>query len=149
MSDHFYMSNGVRQGSISSPKLFSVYINVNDVLDALVKSTIECHLENVCLNHVMYTDDIYLIKSSPEALQKLLNMCCDFSIGNNLSLNNDNDMLRQMRIHYTKTNSLLRLFNSCFTDVKSGDFSYLMYLFLLLIFIDSLQKSTHMKLRGS
>ena len=30
----------------------------------------------------------------------------------------DNDMLRQMRIHYIKSNRLLRLFHPCSTDVK-------------------------------
>ena len=30
----------------------------------------------------------------------------------------DNDMLRQMRILYTKSNRLLRLFHCCSTDVK-------------------------------
>ena len=30
----------------------------------------------------------------------------------------DNDMLRQMRVFYTKANRLLRLFHCCSTDVK-------------------------------
>ena len=48
MSDHFYVSNGVRQGGILSPKLYSVY--VDDLSDYLVKSQIECHIDNVCVN---------------------------------------------------------------------------------------------------
>ena len=98
------------------------------------------------------------------ALQKLINICYDFSIQNNLSFNStksfcivfkprlcdvlcltfqmntemldyndsvkylgftfssdkkdDNDMLRQMRILYTKANSIIRLFHCCSTDVK-------------------------------
>ena len=34
MSDYFYVSNGVRQGGILSPKLYSVY--VDDLSDYLV-----------------------------------------------------------------------------------------------------------------
>ena len=59
MSDYFYVSNGVRQGGILSPKLYSVY--VDDFSDYLVKSQIGCHIDNVCVNHVMYADDICLI----------------------------------------------------------------------------------------
>ena len=85
MSDYFYVSNGVRQGGILSPKLYSVY--VDDLSDYLVKSQIGCHIDNVCVNHVMYADDICLMAPSPAALQKLINICYDFSIQNNLSFN--------------------------------------------------------------
>ena len=35
----------------------------------------------------------------------------------------DNDMLTQLRILYTKSNRILRLFNCCSTDVKLGLFN--------------------------
>ena len=85
MSDYFYVSNGFRQGGTLSPKLYSVY--VDDLSDYLVKSQIGCHIDNVCVNHVMYADDICLMAPSPAALQKLINICYDFSIQNNLSFN--------------------------------------------------------------
>ena len=159
---YFYVSNGVRQEGILSPKLYSVY--VDDLSEYLVKSQIGCHIDNVCVNHVMYADDICLMAQSHAALQKLINICYDFSIQNNLSFNStksfcmvfkprlynllcptfymnteildyaanikylgftfssdkkdDNDMLRQMRVFYTKANRLLRLFHCCSTDVK-------------------------------
>ena len=87
MSDYVYVSNGVRQRGILSPKLYSVYMYVDDLSDYLVNSQIGCHLDNVCVNHVMYADDICLTAPSPAALQKLINICYDFSIQNNLSFN--------------------------------------------------------------
>ena len=62
MSDYFYVSNGIRQGGILSPKLYSVY--VDDISDYLVKSQIGCHIDNVCVNHVRYADDICLMAPS-------------------------------------------------------------------------------------
>ena len=85
MSDHFYVYNGVRQGGILSPKLHSVY--VDDLSDYLVKSQIGCQKDNVCVNHVMYADDISLMAPSPAALQKLINIWHDFSVQNNLTFN--------------------------------------------------------------
>ena len=85
MSHYFYVSNGVRQGGILSPKLYSVY--VDDLSDYLVKRQIGCHIDSLCVNHVMYADDICLIVPSPAALQKLINICYDFSMQNNLSFN--------------------------------------------------------------
>ena len=55
--------------------------------DYLVKSQIGCQIDNVCVNHVMYADDICLMAPSPAALQKLINICYDFSLQNNLTFN--------------------------------------------------------------
>ena len=84
-SDHFSISNGVRQGGDLSLKLFSVY--VNNLSDKLVHSKFGCSIDNLCMNHVMYTDDICLNAPSPAALQELINICCDFSVRNDLSFN--------------------------------------------------------------
>ena len=51
ISDFFYISNGVRQGGILSPKLCSVY--VDDLLINRVKSKVGCSIDNLCMNHVM------------------------------------------------------------------------------------------------
>ena len=39
------------------------------------------------MNHVMYADDICLMVPSPAALQKLIDICYDFSVQNDLSIN--------------------------------------------------------------
>ena len=137
--------------------MYSVY--VDDLSDYLYKSQVGCQIDNVCVNYVLYADDI--CSMAPAALQKLLNICCDFSVQNNLYFNSfksfciifktrmykllcptfyintgklhytdsikylsftfdsdkkdDNDMLRQMRILYTKSNRLVRLFHCCST----------------------------------
>ena len=85
MSDYFYVSNGVGQGEILSPKLHFAY--VDDLSDYLVKSQIGCQIGNVCVKHVMYADDICLMAPSTAALQKLINICYDFSVQNNLTFN--------------------------------------------------------------
>ena len=58
---------------------------VDDLSDYLVKSQIGCQIDNVCVNHVMYADDICLMAPSPAALQKLINIYYDFSVQNNQS----------------------------------------------------------------
>ena len=74
----FSISNVVRQGGILSPKLFSVYID--DLSDKLVKCKGGCYIDNMCMNNVMYTDDICLMAPSPAALQELIDICYDFSV---------------------------------------------------------------------
>ena len=82
----FYrLSNGVRQGEIKSPKLFSVY--VDDLSDNLVESKVGCSIDNLCMNHAMYAVDICFMAPSPAALQELINTCYDFSVRNDLSVN--------------------------------------------------------------
>ena len=55
-SSFFNISNGVRQGGILSPKLFSVYMD--DLSNILISSGVGCFLNNVCFNHVFYADDL-------------------------------------------------------------------------------------------
>ena len=70
ISGFFSISNGVRQGGILS--LFSVYID--DLSDKLVKCKVGCYIDNLCMNHVMYADDICRMAPSPAALQELIDI---------------------------------------------------------------------------
>ena len=184
----FFVSNGVRPGGILFLKLYSVY--VDDLSDYLRKSHIGSQIDNVCVNHVMYADEICLMAQSPAALRKLNNICYDlltlpshFVWCLNLDCINyrdlytfymntvrldytdnikylkylgltfssdkkdDNDMLRQRRILYTKSNRLLRLFHCCSTDVELALFrSYCACLYCPFLWTHY-KKSTHSKLR--
>ena len=130
---------------------------------------------------------------SPAALQKLSNICYDFSVQCTVSLNSsksfcmmfksrlykllcltfymntekldytdsikylgftfssgkkdDNDMLRQMRILYTKSNRLLRQFHCSSTDVKLTLFRSYCTCFYCPFLWTRYKKSTHSKLR--
>ena len=82
ISDSFKICNVVRQGGILSPKLFSVY--VDDLSATLINSKVGCHIDEHCINHVMYADDICLMAPIPGALQLLIDICytCTYSLHN-------------------------------------------------------------------
>ena len=81
----FTISNGVRQGGILSPKLFSVYMD--DLSKLLINSGIGCFIDNVCFNHVFYADDLCLMAPCALALQELLNICHSYSISVDVNFN--------------------------------------------------------------
>ena len=84
-SSFFNISNGVRQGGILSPKVFSVYMD--DLSNILISSGVGCFLNNVCFNHVFYADDLCLMAPCAIALQELLNICHRYSITADLNFN--------------------------------------------------------------
>ena len=84
-SSLFTILNGVRQGGILSPKLFSVYMD--DLSNMLIRSGVDCYIDNVCINHVFYADDLYLIAPCAIALHELVNICHNYSIIVDLNFN--------------------------------------------------------------
>jgi len=61
-SDRFYVKNGDRQGSVSSPILFSVYIN--DLFIDLRRSGLGCRLHGIFYGCLGYADDLLLLSAS-------------------------------------------------------------------------------------
>ena len=72
-SEMFNISKGMRQGSILSPRLFSIFIN--DLLLRLESSNHGMHLYNFVLNAIAYADDINLFSTTTTGLQELINTC--------------------------------------------------------------------------
>ena len=72
-SDEFSVPLGTKQGGISSPKFFSLY--VNDLILMLRKSGVGCHIINLFVACIMFADDIALVAPSRSALQKLIHIC--------------------------------------------------------------------------
>ena len=61
-SMYFKVSNGVRQGGVLSPKLFAIYID--DLSQDLATCKSGGYINEQCMNHVMYADDICLLAPS-------------------------------------------------------------------------------------
>ena len=77
MSPYKTISNGVRQGGILSPSLFAVYMD--DLYLLLNTSRIGGHIDDVCINHVFYADDLCLMAPCAIALQELIIIWCQYS----------------------------------------------------------------------
>ena len=78
LSEPFSVSNGVRQGGILSPFLFSVYMD--DLSTRLNKLNIGCTIGELIINHIMFADDLVLVSPSTHGLSKLISECTKYGI---------------------------------------------------------------------
>ena len=105
LSKVVFPNTGVRQGSILSPILFSVY--VNDLLNCLRNSKLGCHLKYIPFNAFMYADDLLIMSITVFDLQEMLSIC-------------ENEFLKiDMCVNVSKS-SCIRLgprFNACVSNV--------------------------------
>ena len=80
-SDHdsqvFCVSNGVKQGGVLSPVLFSVY--VDDLFKRLESNGVGCHIGNHFVGCIGYADDLTLLAPSGKALQTMIKVCEDYA----------------------------------------------------------------------
>ena len=73
VSNSFSVSNGVRQGAVSSGNLFAIYRD--SILTLLQKSGLGCHLFGIFYGALFYADDILLLSASRSGLQEMVNIC--------------------------------------------------------------------------
>ena len=85
MSSSFSVFNGVPQGGVLSPFLFSVYID--DLSRLLNNVRAGCYVGNSCINHIFFADDICLMSPSSAGLQDLINVCSAYAKVNDIVFN--------------------------------------------------------------
>ena len=90
LSTWFSVSNGVRQGAVSSAILFSVYIN--NLFLILRKSRLGCHISGIFLGCFGYADDIFLLSASRSGLQAMVNLCHNFAGKKNLQFSTNGNL---------------------------------------------------------
>jgi len=83
-SEKFSISNGVRQGGVLSPIMFTVYLD--DLLADLVKSGVGCFWNQHFVGAVCYADDVAILAPSPSALRHL-HICTEFAKSHSLVYN--------------------------------------------------------------
>ena len=72
-SQYFTVENGIRQGGILSPVLFTVYMD--GLLSRLEESGYGCHIGDTFYGALCYADNITLICPSVHGLQQMVNIC--------------------------------------------------------------------------
>ena len=101
-SDPFSVSNGVRQGSVLSPVLFSVYLD--ELLEMLGNSGVGCHWGGSFVGALCYADDIVLLAPCASALRHMLNICDSFASFHGLVFNANKTQLICFRRCHTLSN---------------------------------------------
>lgn len=84
-SDVYRLECGVRQGGLSSPRLFNLYMN--RLIEELSSTNIGCHIDGICINNLSYADDMVLLSPSISALRRLLHICETYAAAHGLRYN--------------------------------------------------------------
>ena len=90
LSEPFKGSNGVRQGGVISPILFTVYMD--KLVDILQDSNAGCWLGDKYFGVFIYADDIVLASPSLTGLQRMVDICDQFGKENSIAFNDKKSM---------------------------------------------------------
>ena len=84
-SDYFNASNGVKQGGVISPILFSCYID--KLFSELEHSGLGCHVGASYAGAFGYADDITLVAPSLQSLRKMISICEQYAKTHSITFN--------------------------------------------------------------
>lgn len=107
LSDPFSIKNGVKQGAVLSPRLFSVY--TDSLFDILRRKRTGCWIDNVFVGIVGYADDLILLSPTMDGLQEMVRTCEEFASDHNLKFSTH--VLKKCKtkcIAFTKKKGVLR-----------------------------------------
>ena len=93
-SEQYIVEKGVKQGSISSPSLYKLYIN--GLLQLLKRSTLGTCIGSIYLGAPTCADDVLLMANSPSELQGMLNICHDYALQHRYELHPQKSVITQL-----------------------------------------------------
>uniref|UniRef100_A0A2A4KA90 Reverse transcriptase domain-containing protein n=1 Tax=Heliothis virescens TaxID=7102 RepID=A0A2A4KA90_HELVI len=73
LSRSYGLECGVRQGGLTSPTLFNLYMN--ELIEGLSSTRVGCFIDGVSVNNISYADDMVLLSASVCGLRKLIAQC--------------------------------------------------------------------------
>ena len=85
LSDYFDIGSGIKQGGLTSPVLYNIY--VNDLMKKLKVENLRCNICNEQYGTIFYADDVVLLSESVDNIQKMINMCYDYGFKFGISFN--------------------------------------------------------------
>ena len=98
-SDSFNVSNGVKQGGVISPLLFSCYID--KLFSQLEHSGLGCHVGTSYAGAFGYADDIALVAPSMQCLKKMIIICEKYANSHSITFNPNKSKLLCFKVDHT------------------------------------------------
>lgn len=85
LSEAYRLECGVRQGGLTSPKLFNLY--VNELIVELSSRPVGCKIDGISVNNLCYADDMVLLGPTAGSIRELLNVCERYAVKHGLVYN--------------------------------------------------------------
>ncbi|KAL0830419.1 hypothetical protein ABMA28_002596 [Loxostege sticticalis] len=85
LSEAYVLECGVRQGGLTSPKLFNLY--VDDLIVELSSMRVGCRIDGVSINNISYADDMVLLSPTVGGLLEMLSVCERYAVEHGLKYN--------------------------------------------------------------
>ena len=89
-SEYFTVKNGIRQGGIISPLLYTIYCD--ELLQILEESGVGCHIGAKYYGGISYADDMKILCPSVDGLQKMMDTCVEYGIEYDILYNEKKSM---------------------------------------------------------
>ena len=119
ITNSFSVSNGVKQGGVLSPILFSVYMD--ELLQRFKNSKIGCHIGHIYVGALAYADDVTLLTPNRQGLIMLLNIANNFSKEYDVQFNPDKSRLLIFNNNNQDNSFANVLFNGKPTEISNNE----------------------------
>ncbi|CAH2093831.1 unnamed protein product [Euphydryas editha] len=123
LSHSYGLECGVRQGGLSSPTLFNLY--VNELLEELSSTRVGCYIDGICTNNISYADDMVLLSASICGLRKLLSLCESYAGRHGLTYNVKKSVFMVFEAEGKTPNCVPKLFLNSKELLRVNSFKYL------------------------